>query len=207
MSNSLVSLVKSANPKAFHAAVRKRLEADKPVSLEAATFSELTLTGFDFSDIDLTHSAFENCTLSECRFVDSTLEGAFFDAATMLHCHFEGGQLEGLAIDASTLGSCTFENIDFANNEWTDSRLNDCVLESVQSDTWWMERVTFKGGRWREVSVGGGSWLHVTLREMSVSEIDLHSVDITNCYHVETAIHGAEWPEGFIEKSGRRKTL
>lgn len=207
MSQSLSSLVKSANPKAFHDAVRTRLEQDRPVSLEAATFEEVTLTGFDFSDIDLTHAAFENCTLSECRFVDTTLEGAFFDGTTLLHCHFEGGNLEGLAIDASTLGSCTFEQVAVDDAEWTDSRLDDCILHGVKAQTWWMERVTFKGGKWRDVAIEGGSWSHVTLREMSIQELNLEGVDIIHCYHVHTALPDGEWPGGFIEKSGRRKTL
>lgn len=207
MSDNLVSLVKKGNATAFHKAVRRLLEDDQPVAMEAATFSELTLTGFDFSDIDMTHCAFESCTLSECRFVDTTLEGAFFDGVTLLHCHFEQGELGGWAIDASTLGSCTFENVDLSGNEWTNSRVNDTNFESVTTDTWWMERVTFKGGKWRDVTVEGGAWSHVTFRKLSLHDFDFDGVDITHCYHVGTSTGGADWPDGFIEKSGRRKTL
>ncbi len=207
MADNLVSQVKSGNPKGFHDAVRRRLENDDDLSMEAATFSELTLTGFDFSDIDMTHCAFESCTLSECQFVDTTLEGAFFDGVTLMHCHFEEGNLDGWALDASTLGKCSFENVDLSNNEWTNSRLNDTTLDAVQADTWWMERVTFKGGRWREVSIDGGAWSHVTFRDLSLQDFEIGDLDITHCYYVDAAIHGAEWPEGFIEKSGRRKRL
>lgn len=207
MSDDLVSLVEKANPQAFHDEVRRRLENDETPSMVAATFTDLTLTGFDFSDLDMTHCAFEGCTLSECQFENTTLEGAFFDGVTLLHCNFEGGNLEGWAIDASTLGSCTFENVDLTDNEWTNSRCNETVFESVSAETWWLEQLTFKGGQWRDVDVGGGAWSHVTLRDLSINGLDLGDADITHCYHVNAAIHGRDWPDGFIEKSGERKTI
>ena len=84
MSDKLISLVKRGNAKAFHQALRERLEKDLPISLQGATFQDLTLTGFDFSEVDLTQCAFENCTLSEVRFVDAILDGAYFDGVTLL---------------------------------------------------------------------------------------------------------------------------
>ncbi|TXD31793.1 pentapeptide repeat-containing protein [Lujinxingia vulgaris] len=209
MSDNLASLIRSANPQAFHSALRSRQERDasSPISLEAQTFRELTLTGFDFSELDLTNCAFENCTLSEVRFKDAILDGAFFEGVTLLHCHFEGGSYEGWALDASTLSRCSFDQVVIGDNEWTDCRLNECELEGLAAQDWMMERVTFKGGRWQNVSIEGGDWSHVTLRELIVDATTITDVDAKNCYHVEVALRGTELPEGFLEKSGRRKAL
>lgn len=208
MSEKLISLVKRGNAKAFHQALRDRLEKNQPISLEGATFQDLTLTGFDFSEVDLTHCAFENCTLSETRFVDAILDGAFFDAVTLLRCHFEGGSFDGWAIDASTLGRCTFKELSLNENEWTDCRLNDSLLLNVTSDSWLMERVTFQAGKWEQVEVEEGEWVHVTLRDLTVNEWTLgEELEIRNSYYVDSTLVGAQWPKGFIEKSGRRKAL
>ncbi len=207
MSDALATLVKRGKAKAFHAEIRRRLENDEPLAMEAATFTELTLTGFDFSDIDMSYCAFEDCTLSQCRFVDTTLEGAFFDGATLLQCHFEGGNVDGWAIDASTLGKCTFSNLALDRNEWTDSRFNEMTLSDITSETWWMERVTFDKGAWEDVAIDEGSWSHVTFRNLSLEQWEPGDLTFSHCYHVATSLDVSEWPEGFREKTGRRKTL
>ncbi len=207
MSDDLATLVKRGKAKAFHKEVRKRLENDGSLVMEAATFSELTLTGFDFSDLDMSYCAFEDCTLSQCRFVDTTLEGAFFDSVTLLQCIFEEGNVDGWAIDASTIGKCTFKNLALDRNEWMDSRFNEVTMEDISSEAWWMERVTFEKGAWSEVSIDEGAWSHVTFRNMSIDNWEPGDLTIKNCYHVGATLDAESWPDGFIEKSGRRKAL
>ena len=207
MSDKLISLLKKANPRAFHEEVRSILEREETPSLAGATFRELTLTGVDFSDIDLTNTAFEACTISESRFVSSTLDGAFFDAVTLLHCHFEGGSFENFAIDASTLSRCSFQDLSFVENEWTDCRLNDSTFLNLFAESLWWERVTFQGGIWRNFQIDGATFTHVTLRDLQINDLEANDLSAKNSYYVDTALIGSTWPEGFLEKSGRRKTL
>lgn len=206
MSDKLASLLRKANPRGFHDEVKALLEKGVTPSLEGATFKEQSLIGIDFSDVDLSNTAFEDCTISESRFVGATLDGAFFDAVTLLHCHFEGGSFENFAIDASTLSRCTFQDLNLEESEWTDCRLNDSTLVNIYGESLFWERVTFQGGTWKGIQVTGGDWTHVTLRDLQISDFEGKELEIKNCYYVDTLLVG-QWPEGFLEKSGRRKAL
>ena len=110
-------------------------------------------------------------------------------------------------MDASTLARCTFEDLELEDAEWSDCRLTDCEFRGVKAISWWMERITFERGRWENVEVESGEWVHVTFREVKLDGLTVGDLAARNSYHVECTLVGGEWPEGVHEKSGRRKTL
>jgi uncharacterized protein YjbI with pentapeptide repeats len=207
-SNALSNLVQKGNTKKFHRAVQKHEEehGDLP-TLEMASFKGVDLAGFDFSGIDLSNVAFEECTLTECRFDGCLLDGIYLHSCTLLNCHFEQAHGEGVALDASTLSRCEFRDCAFEFPEWTDSQFNDCILENLDGPDFNFERVTFKGGVWREIHPDSGEMRFVTLREMSIEDVDLSKCESASCYLNAVNATNSRLPDGFVEKTGRRRVI
>jgi uncharacterized protein YjbI with pentapeptide repeats len=207
-SKALTNLVRKGNVKKFHRAVQQHEEEHGELpSLEMASFSGVDLSGFDFTGIDLSNVAFEECTLTECRFDECPLDGVYMHSCTLLNCHFEGAKGNGFAIDACTLSRCEFEDCSFEMPEWTDSQLNDCTLKDLSGSDFFFERMTFKGGHWSNVNAESGELRYVTLREMSIEGVDLTGCDAASCYLKGVDMTDTELPEGFVEKTGRRRVI
>lgn len=207
-SKALTNLVRKGNAKKFHRAVQQHEEEHGELpSLEMASFSEVELSGFDFSGIDLSNVAFEECTLTECRFDDCPLDGVYVHSCTLLNCHFDGAAGNGFAIDASTLSRCEFRNCAFDYPEWTDSQFNDCTIESLSGEDFVFERMTFKGGQWKDVHPDSGQMRFVTLRELSLTQVDLTGCEAASCYLKGVESTDTDMPEGFVEKTGRRRVI
>jgi uncharacterized protein YjbI with pentapeptide repeats len=207
-SKALSNLVRKGNAKKFHRAVQQHEEEHGELpSLEMASFSGAELSGFDFSGIDLSNVAFEECTITECRFDDCLLDGVYVNSCTMLNCHFDSAGGNGFAIDASTLSRCNFEGCTFEMPEWTDSQFNDCTLDRLAGSDFYFERMTFKGGEWKDVTAESGDMRYVTLREMALDGVDLSGCEAASCYLKGVDVSDTELPEGFVEKTGRRRVI
>lgn len=207
-SNALSNLVKTGNAKKFHRAVQQHEDEHGELpSLEMASFEGLNLAGFDFSGLDMSNVAFEECTLTECRFDGCLLDGVYVRSCTLLNCRFDQARADGLALEASTLSRCEFRECIFEYPEWTDSQFNDCVMEQLSGPDFNFERVTFKGGHWHQVHAEGGELRFVTLREMELKEVDLSECDAASCYLSANTILDSQLPDGFVEKSGRRRVI
>lgn len=207
-SNDINRLVKSGNAKKFHRAVQKHEEEHGALpTLEMASFEGVNLAGFDFSGIDLSNVAFEECTLTECRFDECVLDGTYVHSCTLLNCQFEGIRADGLAIDASTLSRCEFRNCALEFPEWTDSQFSDCILEGLSGPDFNFERVTFKGGHWQDVKPESGEMRFVTLRDLTLKDVDLSACDSASCYLTSMTIVDTDLPDGFVEKTGRRRVI
>lgn len=207
-SKALSRLVQKGQTKKFHQAVQQyEQEHGELPSLEMASFTRADLSGFDFSGIDLSNVAFEECTLTECRFEGCVLDGTYLHSCTLLNCHFSKLQADGLALDASTLSRCEFLDAELEFPEWTDSQFNDCVLERLSGPDFTIERVTFKGGRWQAIHPTSGELRFVTLRELALNDVDLSGCDAASCYLTAVTLVDAELPQGFVEKTGRRRVV
>ncbi len=207
-SKALTNLIRKGKTKKFHRAVQQHEEEHGELpSLEMASFNELELSGFDFTGIDLSNVAFEECTLTECRFDECPLDGVYMHSCTMLNCHFEGATGNGFAIDASTLSRCEFLDCSFEFPEWTDSQLNECTLNGLTAKDLLFERMTFKGGTWTDVNADSGEMRYVTLRGMSLEDVDLKGCEAASCYLKDVEQNDTELPDGFVEKTGRRRVI
>lgn len=207
-SNKLTDLIGRGKVKKFHRAVEAyEDEHGELPSLEMASFSELELSGFDFSGIDLSNVAFEECTITECRFDECPLDGVFMHSCTLLNCSFEQATGNGFAIDASTLSRCELRGCTFEFPEWTDSQFNECIIEELDGEDFYFERMTFKGGEWTDVAPESGEMTYVTMRDLSLTRVDLTGCEASNSYLRSVTMTDTELPDGFVEKSGRRRVI
>jgi uncharacterized protein YjbI with pentapeptide repeats len=205
---TLASLIRQANAQAFHNQLRElSRQSDEMLSLEGETFKELNLVGFDFSDMDLSNTAFEDCTLTDAVFRNTVLEGGFLQGTTLFNCTIESCPVDGLALDACTLSRCELKGLTLDNVEWTDCQFTDCILAELDGEDVLFERLTFRGGKWTQVRFASGEMGHVTLREMRLEEVVLDDLEVHHCYRVELSVDEGSLPEGFKEKTGRRRAL
>jgi uncharacterized protein YjbI with pentapeptide repeats len=204
--SSIADLVSNADSESFHQAVRSQVEEDGDFpSLALATFSELELVGFDFSEMDLSNAEFSDCTLTGVDFDECNLEGTFFQGCTFFNCSFNDIEGGGPAIDASTLSRCEIKQSSFDFPEWTDSQFNDCEIEDLTGENYVIERTTVKGGHWHNFRPSSGQLKFVTLRSMTLDDVDLNEVDVKNCYYIDIELEGTELPDTFGKKTERRK--
>jgi uncharacterized protein YjbI with pentapeptide repeats len=208
MASKFEGLVKRGDAKKFHRAVDEYEEQHGELpSLEMASFEELELSGFDFSGIDLANVAFENCTLTQCRFDDTPLGGVFIHGCTLIECYIEGATGNGFCIDASTVSKCELTRCSFEFPEWTDSQFSDCEIVDLTGEDFFFERTTFKGGSWEGVQPESGEFNLVTLRDIDVKNCDLTGCTAKSSYLKGARVTDTELPDGFTEKTGKRRVM
>ena len=208
MASKFEGLVKRGDAKKFHRAVDEYEEQHGELpSLEMASFEELELSGFDFSGVDLSNTAFENCTLTQCRFDDTPLGGVYMHGCTVIECYFEGATGNGFCIDASTLSKCELTRCSFEFPEWTDSQFSDCEITNLTGEDFYFERTTFKGGFWHDVDPESGEFNLVTLRDIEVKNCDLTGCTAKSSYLKGARVSDTELPDGFTEKTGKRRVM
>ena len=208
MSSKFEGLVGRGNAKEFHRAVSDYEEDNNELpSLEMASFSDLELSGFDFSGIDVSNVAFEDCTLTQCRFDECPLDGVYIHSCTLIECQFADASGNGFCIDASTLSKCELRNCEFIFPEWTDSQFTDCELAELTGEDWHFEGMTFKGGRWQDIQPESGEFKLVNLREIELRDCDLSDCSATSSYLKDVRQSETILPDGFTEKTGKRRVM
>jgi len=209
MGTSLKSLVESGDVDAFNRQLREHEENDEELpSLQAETFEELELAGFDFSDLDLSYAEFAETTCTDVRFDRADLAGAYAHGSTFIDCYFEGTGGDGLALDSCTLAKCTFDGVEFEDVEWTDCQFTECVFEDVVVRNSTVERTTFTEGAWDGVEFVDTSFKLVTLRSVPLADVEMTDCIAKNCYLSGGTTAGEDLlPDGFVEKTGRRRRM
>ena len=201
----LIFFLRKGRAAAFAIELQQITHQGGNASLEGATFKAKTINKFHFQGLDLTNVAFEECNLNECTFEDCLLEGTFFDSVSMMECSFVNCRGEGFALDTCTIAQSRFTSMVLQAPEWSDTQFNECVLAHLRFEEALLERLTLRGGSLRECVVEQGELTHITLRDVdSPSGLILVEGQTQSCYVVG---EGDALPEGFVKKSGRRRTL
>lgn len=205
--SELVHLIHKGRAAAFAIELQQLEEDGQKPSLEAETFRKLTINKFHFKGIDFTNVAFEQCNISECTFEACDLEGTFFDGATILESKFIGCKGEGFAMDTCTIIKSSFEGLDLESPEWNDTQFQDCQLTRVEMQEPLLERITFRNGTFNGVTIVSGDLTHVELREVEgIETFSISESEAQRCYVVGIEDESLV-PEGFSQKTGRRRTL
>ncbi len=210
MSRSLTGLIKAGEVDEFNRRLREwEAEHDdgEYPSLQAETFEELEVSGFDFSDLDLSYAEFADSTLTDARFDRTHLDGTYMHGTTFIECYFDGTEAAGMALDSCTFSKCAFEGVDLDGIEWTDCQFTECDFRNIDAEGPTLERTTFTDGRWEEVVWREGELTLVTLRTLTLDDVDLESCRAKNCYVTAGTTAGAALPDGFVEKTGRRRRM
>lgn len=142
--DELVTLVQE-NPEEFNS---WKKDQDEEIDLSEVDFSNIVLTGVDFTDVDLNSSSFadshltevkfQNCDLTsvdftrsnlvECDFTDAILPGADFSYAAVNYCNFNDADMAG----------CIFEESDLQNSDFTTAvNMSACRFDE---ETVWPEQ-------------------------------------------------------------------
>jgi uncharacterized protein YjbI with pentapeptide repeats len=209
MSRSLKELIASGEVDEFNRRLREWEENhdEEYPSLQAETFDDLEISGFDFSDLDLAYAEFADSTLTDARFDRSGLSGTYIHGTTFIECYFDEANAAGMALDSCTFSKCQFNGVDFDDIEWTDCQFTECDFRDIDAEGPTVERTTFTDGAWDEVVWRDGELTLVTLRTLTLDEVDLTSCRAKNCYVTAGTTAGADLPDGFIEKTGRRRRM
>ena len=203
----LVHLIHKGRAAAFAIELQQLEEDGQTLSLEAETFRTLTINKYHFRNIDFTNVAFEQCNLSECTFEACNLEGTFLDGATIMESKFVDCKGEGFAMDTCTIGKTSFESLLLESPEWNDTQFQDCKFTHVAMQEPLLERVTFRNGVFDDVTIVEGDMTHVELREVAgIETFAISESETQRCYVVGIEDESLV-PEGFSQKTGRRRTL
>ena len=104
----LVDLLIS-NVEEFNSRVKGKSE-----DLSEVDFSNLTVEGAIFENVDLTSSSFADSQLTDVKFIGCDLTSVDFTRATLTECQFNESILNGTDFSYATVNYCGFSDADLA---------------------------------------------------------------------------------------------
>lgn len=122
---------------AFNKAVK-----GQAVDMSEVDFSNLTIEGAIFDNVDLTSSSFADSQLTDVKFVGCDLTSVDFTRSTLTECNFSESFLNGTDFSYATVHYCGFPDADLAgaivreadlsNSDFTMSQnLNACRFDDT----------------------------------------------------------------------------
>jgi len=208
MSESLVRYIRNNQVDDFHRVLREHEQEEKDLpSLSTETFEDLDLAGFDFSGLDLTYAEFADCTFSDVRLDDADLEGAYIHGCTFVESPMSGTNFGGAVAESTTFSQCDIDGISLDDAEISDNQWDKCNLTDISLEGASIDRTTFAEGTWDGVECHEVAFTLVTFRAVDLKDVAFEECTAKNCYYVDLRRGADQLPDGFREKTGRRRKM
>lgn len=93
---------------------------------KCAHFKDVSISGFELKNIDLSHATFDNVTM---RYV--CVDNVKFDSVDFLECNLHGTSFTDCTFKNADLGKNEFEDGDFTDCDFTDTVVNNANFQDV----------------------------------------------------------------------------
>lgn len=201
----LIKLILKGDPMAFHAFCRDLTEEELDIS--GATFRAINLTGYDLSGFDLSASEWEDCTMTGVRLEGADLSNSYLHGCALVNLIAERSNFEGAAIENCVVRGSQLIQCDLTTSELSDSKFIQCELgEGNWAELEWSQ-LTFEDSTLRDVSEASGTFKAVQFRASRLTDFDGSGLTASRCFTQKAEMTRSTLPDGFTEKSGRRRTV
>lgn len=149
-------------------------------------FTDVTISGFDFSKVEFECVTFNRCNLIDCKFEsgyfhqvrfekcdlsNSKLENAYFKEATFDNCKLVGANLHNSTMWDVNITDSVFRYANFAESSWRDGTITQCDMREVSFADAKLLRTKLK-----DVNLSGGDFFKSVVKGIDFSQCDIEAI-------------------------------
>ena len=170
-------------------------------SLSGVDFSRMDLSGVDFSDKELKNAIFYQANLTNANFVNSDVTGADFRFANLQGVNFEGLDLKGVKLSGADLTNAKLAKIKLINSNLNSANFLNADLRGADFSNSELSFVNFKHANLQGSHLNESTLTKVKFSKANLTEVNFRGADLFNVEYFSSILQGADFTGANITKT------